>query len=68
MQTDVIHTDFSKAFGSGNHQLLLLKLYLIGFPYKLLLWISDYLNSRTLKLLSKTFLSKPFFVTWSTSG
>jgi len=31
-QTDVIYTDFSKAFDSVNHRLLLYKLSLLGFP------------------------------------
>jgi len=44
MQTDVIYTDFSKAFDSVNHSLLLFKLNQLGFPYNLLTWISSYLN------------------------
>jgi len=42
-QTDVIYTDFSKAFDSVNHDLLLYKLRCIGFPFAFLRWVSTYL-------------------------
>jgi len=42
MQTDPKYTDFSKAFDSVNHSLLLFKL--IRFPWNLLTWISSYFN------------------------
>jgi hypothetical protein len=63
MQTDVVYTDFSKAFDSVNHNLLIHKLNLIGFPQKLLLWISDYLTNRSQRVLFKNCLSKPILVT-----
>ena len=43
-QTDMIFFDFSKAFDSVNHNLLINKLQKLGFSGKLLLWITDYLK------------------------
>lgn len=45
-QTDVVYTDFSKAFDKVNHELLIEKLYLIGFSEALLHWIESYLKGR----------------------
>lgn len=45
-QTDVIYTDFSKAFDKVNHKLLLIKLNYMGFSNSLLLWLSCYLERR----------------------
>lgn len=45
-QTDCIYTDFSKAFDKVNHELLLLKLHLMGFSNALLKWIRSYLMGR----------------------
>jgi len=63
MQTDVVYTDFSKAFDSVNHCLLLHKLNLIGFPYNLLIWLSDYLTNRTQNVVFKSAISRPVLVT-----
>ena len=41
MQTDVIYTDFSKAYERVNHCLLLKKLQILGFNPKLLEWITS---------------------------
>ena len=41
-QTDMLFLDFSKAFDSVNHNLLINKLQKLGFSGKLLLWITDY--------------------------
>lgn len=46
-QTDVIYTDFSKAFDRVSHKLLIQKLLYIGFFSNLLKWISSYLTGRT---------------------
>lgn len=46
-QTDVIYTDFSKAFDKVNHNLLLFKLDNMGFSNSLVKWISTYLKGRT---------------------
>lgn len=50
-QTDVIYTDFSKAFDRVDHKILLLKLRLIGIPECIILWIESYLTLRTQKVL-----------------
>jgi len=63
MQTDVVYTDFSKAFDSVNHCLLINKLNLIGFPYNLLIWLSDYLTNRTQNVVFKSAISRPVLVT-----
>lgn len=63
LQTDVIYTDFSKAFDRVDHRLLLLKLDLIGFPCGLLHWLSSYLLDRTQAVLFKGCVSRRIFVT-----
>jgi len=63
METDVIYTDFSKAFDSVNHSLLLFKLDQLGFPNNLLTWISSYLNGRSQRVLFKNAVSKMINVT-----
>lgn len=47
IQTDVIYTDFSKAFDSVNHSILLNKLHLCGIFDLLLSWFNSYLSDRT---------------------
>ena len=44
--TDVVYTDFSKAFDKVNHELLIIKLKAIGFNEILLKWIYSYLKQR----------------------
>lgn len=46
-QTDVIYTDFSKAFDKVNHKLLLKKLDKMGFDNTYLSWLKSYLICRT---------------------
>ena len=46
-QTDVIYTDFSKAFNRANHDILLHKLSCIGFSNNAVRWLKSYLSSRT---------------------
>jgi len=62
MQTDVIYTDFSKAFDSVNHSLLLFKLNQLGVPCNVLTWILSYLNGRTQSVIFKIY-SKFIYVT-----
>lgn len=62
-QTDVIYTDFSKAFDTISHELLLYKLDAFGFPPGLLSWISSYLKDRTQRVLFRNHTSRKIFVT-----
>jgi len=59
MQSNVIYTDFSKAFDS----LLFFKLNQLGFLCNLLTWISSYLNGRTQRVIFKNAASKLIYVT-----
>ena len=56
-QTDIIYTDFSKAFDTVVHSLLIYKLDIMGFPTILLNWISSYLEDRTQKVHFNSLLS-----------
>lgn len=60
--TDVIYTDFSKAFDKVNHTLLLKKLYLMGFTTNCLDWIKSYLCSRKQRVLFNKSVSKNIMV------
>lgn len=58
-QTDVIYTDFSKAFDKVNHALLVKKLQIMGFTDLTLKWIYSYLSNRVQTVLfNKTFSRK----------
>ena len=46
-QADIIYLDFSKAFDSVNHKLLIHKLKAFGVNGKLLSWLHSYLSNRT---------------------
>ena len=63
LQTDVIYTDFSKAFDTVAHHLLLYKLDIMGFPSLFLKWISSYLQHRTQKVLFNEIFSMNITVT-----
>ena len=45
-QVDVLYLDFSKAYDSAPHDLLILKLKKFGFTGKLLKWFKSYLYGR----------------------
>ena len=45
-QTDVIYTDFAKAFDTVPHDLLVKKLVKMGFSGNLLSWLKSYLSNR----------------------
>lgn len=59
-QTDVIYTDFSKAFDILPHSVILLKLKKLGFPEYFLKWINSYLNDRTYTVLFRYSCSSPY--------
>ena len=61
-QTDVIYTDFSKAFDTVNHTLLIKKLSLLGFPPSLVKWLESYLINRSQSVLFRNSLSKSVIV------
>ena len=61
-QTDVIYTDFSKAFDTVNHALLIKKLSLLGLPPSLVNWINSYLSNRTQIVLFRDCKSESFDV------
>ena len=62
-QTDVIYTDFSKAFDCVNHELLLLKLDMIGLPSYLINWLRSYLTDRSQRVKFNNTVSNPITVT-----
>ncbi|XP_075170246.1 uncharacterized protein LOC142242562 [Haematobia irritans] len=47
LQTDVVYTDFSKAFDKINLTLLLYKLHRMGFSDLMVPWFESYLTNRT---------------------
>lgn len=60
--TDVIYTDFSKAFDKVNHLLLLKKLSVMGFTNTCVNWIKSYLTGRQQRVCFNTTLSKYIIV------
>lgn len=60
--TNVIYTDFSKAFDRVNHHLLIEKLYIMGFTNNTLNWIKTYLQGRHQCVYFNNFLSKKIHV------
>jgi len=61
-QTDVIYTDFNKAFDSVNHSVLIAKLRLFGIHDPLLSWFSSYIDDRSQQVKINGFLSDSFLV------
>lgn len=61
-QTDVIYTDFSKAFDKVNHVLLLRKLRMMGFADSAIKWIRSYLLNRTQTVCFNNVLSRTLHV------
>ena len=45
-EVDVIYLDLAKAFDKVDHDILLLKLYNLGFRGKILTWIKEFLKNR----------------------
>jgi len=61
-QTDVIYTDFSKAFDFVDHEILLSKLETFGIVGNLLSWFRSYLSSRTQSVRVHDSFSRPIIV------
>jgi len=62
VQTDVIYTDFPKAFDSVDHEILLNKLEAFGIVGNLLSWFRSYLSSRTQSVRVHDGFSRPIIV------
>jgi len=59
-QTDVIYTDFSKAFDLLPHNVITLKLRNAGFPEYLISWFNSYLRNRSYSVIFRSKSSLPF--------
>ena len=62
-QTDVIYTDFEKAFDCIDHDLLIAKLSRMGIPDNLVIFLSSYLYGRKLYVFYKGIKSPNFCAT-----
>ena len=60
-KVDAIYTDFSRAFDSVNHQLLVKKLELIGINSKTVKLAENYLQDRMLIVMIGQAKAVPFF-------
>lgn len=59
-QVDTVYTDFSKAFDSVNHNVLIHKLKCFGFHSSMLRWISSFLRNRVQLVKLDSIHSNPF--------
>ena len=59
-QVDAFFSDFSKAFNSVNHELLVRKLHNNGIKGNVLNWIRSFLTGRTAQVKMKNFKSQTF--------
>lgn len=62
-QIDAIYTDMAKAFDRVDHRLLVHKLELAGIDGSLLLWISSYLQNRSMTVNIESCSSHQIFAT-----
>jgi hypothetical protein len=62
-RVDAIYIDFSKAFDSLNHDLLLAKLSKYGVDQLTVKWFKSYLSGRSLRVKVKSTLSSPVCAT-----
>lgn len=63
LQVNTIYTDFSKAFDSVNHNILVEKLKSFGIHGSLLRWLQSYLSQRTQNVKFKSYVSRDINVT-----
>lgn len=61
LQTDVLYTDFIKAFDRVNHDVLIYKLKMLGIHSNMLNWIYSYLSNRTLFVKIDNCISEPIY-------
>ena len=59
-QVDVLYLDFKKAFDTVDNDILLNKLYSMGFTPKLLKFFADYLSNRKQYVSHGSFISKSY--------
>lgn len=59
-QTDVVYTDFSKAFDRVSHGVLIEKLKAYGFSGSFLCWLKSYLKERTFHVVVNGYSSKTY--------
>jgi hypothetical protein len=64
-QTDVVYTDFSKAFDKVDHLVLINKLRSLGIHGVMLEWFRSYITGRLQRVQIGEFLSRPINVTSS---
>ena len=63
IQTDVVLTDFAKAFDKVPHKRLLYKLHWYGIRRSVHHWIQSFLSNRTQRVVIDSILSSPLSVT-----
>lgn len=59
-EVHTIYTDFSKAFDSVDHNILLSKLSTLGIDTTILLWLNSYLKDRKVQVIFNGQKSQPF--------
>lgn len=62
-QVDAVYTDFSKAFDTVDHAILVNKLKIYGISEPLLSWFQSYLSKRTLRVVVNGCSSEPYVAT-----
>lgn len=61
LEVDAVYTDFSSAFDTVNHSLLLSKLAACGIHGSLLKWLTSYLQRRSQVIAIKGYISQPYY-------
>jgi len=61
-QTDIIYTDFSKAFDHVSHEIIFRKLQIFDFSASLLNWFQSFLSGRHQSVKYLNFTSKQFII------
>lgn len=61
LQTDVLYTDFVKAFDKVDHNILICKLKMLGMHSNMLNWLYSYLSNRILFVKIDNYISEPVY-------